>query len=123
MKRVGSSCEEAEGLAEGRNDSGKTEDRKPHLYTDLWQPGTELCGSPEKKRMCQAERARICRKWAWSIWRVSKGLRWGPQDDQNGTQPHRMAVLPVYVTELGEGLGQGNDTQICIQWRAVMRED
>lgn len=34
----------------GRKDSGKTEDRKPHLYTDLWQPGTELCGSPEKKK-------------------------------------------------------------------------
>lgn len=77
-----------------------TEDGKPHLYTDLWQPGIGFCGSPENKRMCQAERAKICRKRAWSTWRLSKGLRWGLWDDQNGTQPHRMAVPPVYGTEL-----------------------
>lgn len=54
-----------------------TEDGKSHLYTDLWQPGIGFCGSPENKRMCQAERAKICRKWARSTWRLSKGLRWG----------------------------------------------
>lgn len=27
-----------------------TEDGKPHLYTDLWQPGAELCGSPEIRK-------------------------------------------------------------------------
>lgn len=50
---------------------------KPHLYTDLWQPGTEFSGSLEKKDVSKREKAKMCRKWAWSTGRISRGLRWG----------------------------------------------